>query len=600
MRPYPHPRRSPRRAPRPGHLDRLLRPRRRPLRPAHLPVALRPGRAADHPAAARQGPAARRPGHRRPDPVAAQGQAPRRLPLPHRPGPPQTGRHPRPVGGDRPGAGRPPHLPHLPDREGLLHPALDRRMQRLRGRGSPMMAPPSDRRSGVNRTLTPKRRTRRRRERRLRRVHPARHPRLQPPRRLRRHRRPHRHGHPVRRPRPRHHRGHHRAAHPARATPGPTSAPGSASPGKPPSNAGAAPPPRSRPSTAPAPPGAARDPDRLDAGSRTRTPPRPGYGGEHRTRLPRHLRPLAGAGPRQRVHPRPRRLPGHHPPRPRPTGVLRGQRLLPRRLRPVARSHLARRRMHPPHPPRRPDPPRRPRHRRNHLHPADLGAAGRGDLQSLRQPPRLGLPVLRGDLPAGRLPAHPRRADRRQRRPRHVAGHPAVFATFTAPSFGPVHSRPVRPHTCTSKAHCRCQPQPCHARRDTEICPHGRKLGLLHPAPGAMTPGSGSRCARTATTTPPMWCGTTTPANCGGAPSKPSNATSTSSPATAASPYGVRVSHGKAAEYQARGAVHFHVLLRLDGLDDARPRTAPAPTARASPSPTLKTPPGTPPPPSPT
>jgi hypothetical protein len=33
----------------------------------------------------------------------------------------------------------------------------------------------------------------------------------------------------------------------------------------------------------------------------------------------------------------------------------------------------------------------------------------------------------------------------------------------------------------------------------------------------------------------------------------------------------VRVSHGKAAEYQARGAVHFHVLLRLDGLDETDP-----------------------------
>lgn len=29
----------------------------------------------------------------------------------------------------------------------------------------------------------------------------------------------------------------------------------------------------------------------------------------------------------------------------------------------------------------------------------------------------------------------------------------------------------------------------------------------------------------------------------------------------------VRVSHGKAAEFQARGAVHFHALLRLDGVD---------------------------------
>ena len=33
----------------------------------------------------------------------------------------------------------------------------------------------------------------------------------------------------------------------------------------------------------------------------------------------------------------------------------------------------------------------------------------------------------------------------------------------------------------------------------------------------------------------------------------------------------VRVAHGKAAEYQARGAVHFHALLRLDGYDPAHP-----------------------------
>jgi hypothetical protein len=55
-----------------------------------------------------------------------------------------------------------------------------------------------------------------------------------------------------------------------------------------------------------------------------------------------------------------------------------------------------------------------------------------------------------------------------------VAGHPAVFATFTAPSFGPVHSRPVRLHTCADRSRCRCRPQPCHARRDTATCPHGR------------------------------------------------------------------------------------------------------------------------------
>jgi Replication initiator protein, pSAM2 len=40
--------------------------------------------------------------------------------------------------------------------------------------------------------------------------------------------------------------------------------------------------------------------------------------------------------------------------------------------------------------------------------------------------------------------------------PAQVASHPAVFATFTAPSFGPVHTRPIRRHTCANRANCRC------------------------------------------------------------------------------------------------------------------------------------------------
>ena len=60
--------------------------------------------------------------------------------------------------------------------------------------------------------------------------------------------------------------------------------------------------------------------------------------------------------------------------------------------------------------------------------------------------------------------------------PETVAAHPVVFATFTAPSFGPVHSRPVRLHTCAGKDHCRCKPEPCHPRRDAGSCPHGRPL----------------------------------------------------------------------------------------------------------------------------
>ena len=63
-----------------------------------------------------------------------------------------------------------------------------------------------------------------------------------------------------------------------------------------------------------------------------------------------------------------------------------------------------------------------------------------------------------------------------------VATHPAVFVTFTAPSFGPVHARPVRQHTCTDKTRCRCQPQPCHARRDADHLRARPSRRLLHPA----------------------------------------------------------------------------------------------------------------------
>ena len=226
--------------------------------------------------------------------------------------------------------------------------------------------------------------------------------------------------------------------------------------------------------------------------------------------------------------------------------------------------------MHPPRPPRRPDPLRQPRHRGNHLHPADLGLAGRGDLQSLRQPPRFSLPIcaetyrrdafqlIRAGLIGGKGV------------PEHVAGHPAVFATFTAPSFGPVHSRPVRTHTCMNKAHCRCQPQPCHARRDTEICPHGRKLAWFT-RHRADDPRLGQPLCPDCYDYPAhvVWNNST-----GELWRRTKQAIERHLNQLARHrglAYGVRVSHGKAAEYQARGAVHFHVLLRLDGHDEHDP-----------------------------
>lgn len=57
-----------------------------------------------------------------------------------------------------------------------------------------------------------------------------------------------------------------------------------------------------------------------------------------------------------------------------------------------------------------------------------------------------------------------------------VATHAAVFPTFTAPSFGEVHTRKVKRHTCLRRIDCDCRPEPCHARRDFTVCPHGVKL----------------------------------------------------------------------------------------------------------------------------
>jgi uncharacterized Zn-finger protein len=44
--------------------------------------------------------------------------------------------------------------------------------------------------------------------------------------------------------------------------------------------------------------------------------------------------------------------------------------------------------------------------------------------------------------------------------PATVARHPGVFATLTAPSFGEVHTRIVRRHTCERQSRC----EPCHCR----------------------------------------------------------------------------------------------------------------------------------------
>ena len=51
--------------------------------------------------------------------------------------------------------------------------------------------------------------------------------------------------------------------------------------------------------------------------------------------------------------------------------------------------------------------------------------------------------------------------------PESVAGHPTVFATLTAPSFGPVHA-----HLFDADG----RPRRCRPRRDAPVCPHGVTL----------------------------------------------------------------------------------------------------------------------------
>ena len=170
-----------------------------------------------------------------------------------------------------------------------------------------------------------------------------------------------------------------------------------------------------------------------------------------------------------------------------------------------------------------------------------------------------------------------------------VSVHPVVFATFTAPSFGPVHSRPVRRHTCAGKDHCRCKSEPCHPRRDAGTCSHGRPLACFRRhAPGDTRLGEPlcSDCydyhgqAVWNAAAGELWRRTKQHIE------RQLNQLARHRDATGeiqldlqpedADP--LRVSHGKAAEYQARGAVHFHVLLRLDGAttDPGHPVLPPA------------------------
>jgi hypothetical protein len=154
--------------------------------------------------------------------------------------------------------------------------------------------------------------------------------------------------------------------------------------------------------------------------------------------------------------------------------------------------------------------------------------------------------------------------------PETVKAHPRLFVTFTAPSFGKVHSRKAQG----------LMVYPCHPYRQGQMCSHGRRVGCWQ-RHDADDPRLGEPlCARCYQTGPQvlwnalagrLWSRTTiyvyrTLAQLAGLREADVRRL-------------VRVSFAKVAEYQKRGAVHFHAIFRLDAASDCACPACVAPPA---------------------
>jgi hypothetical protein len=145
--------------------------------------------------------------------------------------------------------------------------------------------------------------------------------------------------------------------------------------------------------------------------------------------------------------------------------------------------------------------------------------------------------------------------------PETVAGHPRLFVTFTAPSFGRVHTREAKGRLVL----------PCHPYRQGARCPHGVRAGCWHrhdeddPRLGEpLCPCCYDAEAQVLwnALAPELWRRTTIALH-----------------RALARLIGVgeaelrrlvRVSYAKVAEFQRRGAIHFHAVIRLDVATDCR------------------------------
>jgi hypothetical protein len=145
--------------------------------------------------------------------------------------------------------------------------------------------------------------------------------------------------------------------------------------------------------------------------------------------------------------------------------------------------------------------------------------------------------------------------------PETVAAHPRLFVTFTAPSFGRVHTREARGRLVL----------PCHPYRQRARCPHGLRDGCWHRHDEDDPRLGEPLCAACYDAeaqvlwnalAPELWRRTTIALH-----------------RALAREVGVgeaelrrlvRVSYAKVAEYQRRGAIHFHAVIRLDAATACR------------------------------
>jgi hypothetical protein len=145
--------------------------------------------------------------------------------------------------------------------------------------------------------------------------------------------------------------------------------------------------------------------------------------------------------------------------------------------------------------------------------------------------------------------------------PETVAGHPRLFVTFTAPSFGQVHGRKAQGRLVL----------PCHPYRQGARCPHGARAGCWHRHDQddsrlgePLCPSCYDAEAQVLwnALAPELW-----------------RRTSIVLHRALARLVGVgegdlrrlvRISYAKVAEFQRRGAIHFHAVIRLDAATDCR------------------------------